>query len=65
MPMKRNERRAIEEPEPLDQEPVVDAKKEARAAFLERKMGPRGAVRRYEKLQTRQRKALQTLTLLF
>jgi hypothetical protein len=56
MPMKRNVRKAMEAPEPLVQEPVVDEKKEAkrlaREAFVERKMGPRGAMRRYEKCQS-------------
>ena len=59
MPMKRNVRKAMEAPEPLAQEPVIDEKKEAkqlaRAAFLERKMGPRGAMRRYERTATRRR----------
>ena len=59
MPMKRNVRKAMEAPEPEIYEPPVDEKKEAkqiaRAAFLERKMGPRSAMRRYERTATRRR----------
>ena len=57
MPMKRNVRKAMDPP--LAQEPVVDEKKEAkrlaRAAFLERKMGPGFAKRKYEKSVTQKR----------
>ena len=67
MPMKRNVRKAMEAPEPEIYEPPVDEKKEAkqlaRAAFLERKMGPRGAMRRYETRQSLQMNASLSATI--
>jgi hypothetical protein len=66
--MKRNVRKAMEAPEPEMYEPPVDEKKEAkqlaRAAFLARKMGSRGAMRQYEKRQSMQMNALLSATVI-
>ena len=53
MPLKRNVRRAKEEEPVPEPKAIVDTKKEARAAFLERKMYPRLARAHAKRLSRR------------